>query len=209
MYYFDSLMAILNRWAYLGNRVTGRGIRLIGETPSLIQKNKLITMHVVYEPLDEAGILHMEAILDHPLPAALRDFYSRANGLSIFGGMLSIKGFRHDYSRALTDEGMYQPVSLEYGNTTERPRGYTPDMTFFGWYSYDASKVYARSYDERIFMCPRYTVEPTLCEWPDFQTFLLSEAKRLADLFDERGHMLDEKVPGVPLEALKRAGRIH
>ena len=209
MNYFDSLMTVLNRWAHLGSRVTKRGVRLIGETPSLIQKNKLITLHVVYEPLNETGILRLETILDHPLPTALRDFYSKANGLSIFGGMLSLQGIRHDYSRALTDEGMYQPVSLEYGNTTERPKGYTPNMTFFGWYDYDGSKIYARTDDRRIFMCPRYTVEPTLCEWPDFQTFLLSEAERSADLFEEGGRMIDEEVPGVPLEALKRAGHLH
>jgi len=209
MYYFDSLMAILNRWAHLGNRMTQSGVRLIGETPSLIQKNKSLILHVVYEPLDQVDILRLENIIAHSLPTALRDFYCRANGLNIFGGKLAMMGLRHDYSRALTDEGMYQPVSLEYGNTTERPKGYTPDMTFLGWYSYDASNVYARSGDKRIFMCPRYTVEPTLYEWPDFQIFLLSEAERLANLFDERGYMIDETDPGVPPEALKIARQMH
>lgn len=141
MHYFHSLMAILNRWAHLGNRKTPQGIRLIGQMPSLIQRDKLIPMHVVYEPLDESDILRLETILGHALPSALRAFYTKANGFSIFGGILSMKGLRHDYSREINDKGIYQPVSLEYGNTIERPRGYSSDMTFFCWYDYDASKV--------------------------------------------------------------------
>jgi len=82
-------------------------------------------------------------------------------------------------------------------------------MTFFAWYSYDSSKVYARSDDKRIFMCPRRTVEPTLCEWSDFETFLMSEAERLATLFDKQGRLIDETVTGLPLEALKKLVQVH
>jgi hypothetical protein len=209
MDYFDSLMEVLNRWVHLGSRTTERGVRLIGKMPSFIQKNKIIDMHLVYEPLDEASITRLENTIGKPLPPALRAFYRKANGLSIFGGKLSLKGLRHDYSRELTDEGMYQPVSLEYSNTIERLKGYDPAMTFFGWYSYDSSKVYARSDDRRIFMCPRRTVEPTLCEWPDFETFLISEAERLAILFDKEGRLIDETVTGLPLEALRKSGQLH
>jgi hypothetical protein len=69
--------------------------------------------------------------------------------------------------------------------------------------------IQARSNDNRIFMCQRYAVQPTLFEWPDFETFLLSEAERLASLFDERGHMLDENVSGLPLEAVRGGGKRH
>ncbi len=209
MDYFDEFMAILNRWAHLGSRIIQRGVRVIGKTLSSIQQNKIVDMHDIYEPLDESSVLRLEAMLRKPLPPALRAFYRKANGLRIFGGELAIKGLRHDYSRELTDEGMYQPVSLEYGNTIERPKGYNREMTFFGWYYYDASKLYARSDDKRIFMCPRRTVEPTLCEWSDFQTFLLSEAERLAALFDEEGHLIDKDMPTIPLEALKRQGMVQ
>lgn len=166
-------------------------------------------MHILYEPLDDAFISRLEMVIGKPLPPALSEFYRKANGFSIFGGKFSMKGLRHDYSRELTDEGMYQPVSLEYENTTKRPKGYTADMTFFGWYSYDCSNIYTQAGDKRIFMCPRRTVKPTLCEWPDFDTFLLSEADRLAALFDEEGHMIDKSATGLPLEALQKIGEVH
>lgn len=166
-------------------------------------------MHDIYEPLDESSISQLEEMIGKPLLPALRTFYGKANGLRIFGGKLSIQGLRHDNTRELTDEGMYQPVSLEYGNAMDHPKGYQPEMTFFGWYYYDGSMLYARSDDERIFMCPQHAANPTLCEWPDFETFLLSEAERLASLFDNEGRLIDKDIPSIPPEALRRLGQVH
>lgn len=203
MDYFDALMEILNRWAHLGSRVTQRGVRLIGQQ---LFRSEWSYLHCVYEPLDEAGLGKLQASLGRPLPPVLREFYAKANGLYLFNGIngaLGIQGLRHDYGRELCDES-YQPVSLEYGNAIERVKGHSSDMTFFGWYKHDGSNLYCRDGDSRVFMCPRLSVEPTLCEWPDFQTFLLSETERLAAFFSADGRQIDEKMPTIPPEALRR-----
>ena len=207
MDYFDRLMKILRKWDHLGSRTTARGVRLIGKTP---HRGSMAYFHDVYELLSEEQISLIEQKILRPLPSALRTFYRKANGLSIFSNELSIGGLRHDYSRELTDEGAYQPGSLEEGNLYERIQGYSNDMVFFGWYMMDPGfNVYIRDGEEKIIMCPRRQTEPTLYEWPDFETFLLSEAERLAALFNTEGRLIDNEIPTIPPEALRRHGQVH
>ena len=207
MDYFDELMKILRRWDHLGSRITARGVRLICKTP---HRGSMAYLHRVYEPLNEDQICLLEMKIGRRLPPALRTFYQKANGLSIFAGELAIQGLRHDYSRELTDEGAYQPGSLEYGNTLERIRGWSSDIVLFGWYPMDPGfNVYIHDGEDKVIMCPRRNIEPTLYEWPDFPTFLLTEADRLAKLFNEEGRLIDENMPTVPLEAIRRQEKIH
>lgn len=207
MDYFDRILEVFEQWDHLGNRTTTRGVRLIGKTPD---RGAMAYLHSVYEPLDDDQISLLEQKISRPLPPALRSFYQKANGLRMFSGELSIQGLRHDYSRELTDEGTYQPISLEYGNVLEEVQGYSSDMVFFGWYMMDPGfKVFIRDGEEKVIMCPRRHTEPTLCEWPSFETFLLSEANRLAKLFNENGCLIDEEIPTIPPDALRRQGHVH
>ena len=194
MDYFDELLTLLKQWDPLGSRITANGVRLIGHVPHV---GAMAYLHSVYEPLRGRLILDLEEQIKHPLPMGLKHFFQRANGVRLFGNSLSIFGLRQSYDRTLSD-AVYQPISIVTCNVRERIRNAPNSAVFFGYYDWDGSKLYMLNDDPRVFVCPRYAITPLLYEWPNFETFFLTEVKRLAALYDDQGRKRQADQPTVP-----------
>lgn len=194
MDYFDELLTILKRWDPLGSRITANGVRLIGHVPHV---GTMAYLHRVYNPLKENDILEIEQQIRRTLPLALKYFFQRANGADLFVNQLSLFGLRNSYDRTLTD-AIYCPLAINTPNVRERVNGAPHNAVFFGFYAQDGSNIFALNDDPRVFVCPRYAITPLLYEWPNFETFFLTEVKRLAALYDDQGRKRQADQPTVP-----------
>ena len=194
MDYFDELLTLLKRWDPLGSRNTAGGVRLIGHVPHV---GTMAYLHRVYNPLKENDILEIEQQIGRTLPRALRFFFKRANGADFFVNQLSLFGLRNNYDRALTD-AIYCPLAIGTPNVRERIKDAPHNAIFFGFYAQDGSNIFALNDDPRVFVCPRYAITPLLFEWPNFETFLLTEVKRLAAPYDDTGRKCQPDEPTVP-----------
>ncbi|MCY3017892.1 MAG: hypothetical protein NTW87_02515 [Planctomycetota bacterium] len=193
MDYFEQAMQILNRWAGLGTHtVKSNGARLIGRVPHLGPE---AWFHFVFKGLDVTGISELERHAERAIPAALRQFYSRSNGMILFSDSFAIYGLRRDYIRE--GDHVFQPFDIDASNTFERPKDASDTMLFIGSYSYDGSRLYLSSDDPRVFRCARRTVVP-LNRWPTFEEMIVAECERLSRLFDVRGRKLDPSAATTP-----------
>jgi hypothetical protein len=157
-------------------------------------------LHEVYSSLSEEQIRELEMLIGRSLPPDLRNFFGQANGLNLFSGSLSIQGLRKNYTR---DPSIRLPISLEYGNVLDRPAGQLKenmDHVRFGFFSAgDGAELAIKLRGDRtIYAFPRYELGPTLFEWPDLETMLLSEIDRMTSLFKEGSGAVDPLNPFPP-----------
>lgn len=182
MNYVDELIASLRALNDSGSVVQANGTRLIGKFPP--RKDGLFSdayLHEVYAGLAEDGIDDLEALAGKKLPEQLRELYRYANGLSIFAHSLSIRGLRRNYSR---DIGARLPISLEYGNTVEKPGGGTRSQLRFGWYSaQDAELVIDLDDPIEIWAVPRHQSSPVLYRWSSLEELLSTEVDRMSKVY--------------------------
>lgn len=198
------LGVIVNRLRSLddsGSQVLQDGTLLIRKNPP--RRDGLFFdayLHEIYRGLREDQIDKLQALIGRDLPDDLRKFYQQANGMNLFAGSLSIQGLRKDYAR---DPSVRQPISLEYGNVLDTPRGQAKediDYIRFGFFSSGDGSELAIKPDGRrtIYAFPRYELKPVLFEWPDFESMLLSETDRMIALFKERKGNVDPLNPLPP-----------
>lgn len=182
MNYIDKLVASLRALNDSGSVVQPNGTRLIGKFPP--RKDGLFSdayLHEVYAGLAEDGIDDLEALVGKKLPEQLRAFYRQVNGLRIFAGSLSIRGLRRDYTR---DIGTRLPVSLEYGNTVEKPAGGTPSQLRFGGYSAQGTELVIDLDDPaEIWAVPRFRSSPVLYRWSSLDELLAAEVDRMSEIY--------------------------
>lgn len=197
----DSILRILNRWEGLGAKITKNGDRLIGHIPHV---GSMAYLNIVFGPLTKVQISEIVNIIGHALPNDLERFYLLANGGSFFDS-IEIYGLRRDYDRSISDN-VYQPISMDYLNVTDKVDGKLENMTFFGSYNWDGSKLFMLNEDQRVFMCSANSAAHILHEWPNFEQFLLSEMQRLSKLFDSNGKIKDEDSPTIPPTKIGSSG---
>jgi hypothetical protein len=190
---FSEVLDILNNWAKLGSKTTSNGTKLIGHVPHV---GSMAYLHSIFGPLKEEEIVQVEQEINHNLSDDLKAFYRYANGCSLFL-TLEITGLRKDYNREL-NENVYQPISIRYQNVIDQPKNKTEEMVFFGGYDYDGSNLYMVDNDQRVFLCSSESAIPVLYEWESFETFLLSEVKRLSEIFDKKGYQIKDDIETIP-----------
>lgn len=192
-HYIDRLFKKLRALDDTGTRQLDNGTLLISEN----QQRKpwqLAYRHILYGPLNDEQIARLEVRIERKLPASLRDLYRHSNGGILFLGSFSWEGLREDYSREL---GKWLPVGLERANTIERPLEGPPgqeryadnsNQVRFGTYVEFAAEVMMRlDGDPKVYAVPRHKLGPVLHEWPDVETFFVSEVERMVALCEERG----------------------
>jgi len=189
------VMRILNKWGNTSERVLANGTKQICHVPYVAPEAWL---HEIYAGISEEDINGLEAKLQIQLPTEYREFLGNSNGINIFSDNLSICGVRKSYSR-IGDEAV-QPYSIVDLNT-ERPKGCPNTWLFFGSYSWDGSTMIFDlkdgKYSNKVYRCERWSTK-IIQEWSNFDTWLLSETKRLSVFFNESGIEYDESVPTVP-----------
>jgi hypothetical protein len=136
-------------------------------------------------------IAHLEQLVGRKLPEPLVELYRQVNGLSLFYGSFSIRGLRSNYNRR---DAARQPVSLEYGNAIEIPKGEgDAERVVFGFYAIDDG--YEVSILPRlgniVELTPRRRNAPRLAQWNSISVFLLSEIARLSREFEKVGSACD------------------
>jgi SMI1 / KNR4 family (SUKH-1) len=190
MHYLQEITEMMRRSSPSGQRILEDGTRLLGHVPHV---GPDAWLHLLFPPLSDDEISEIESEMGIRLPESLKDFFSLANGLSLFSGTLSIYGRRHNYSR--TGDGFWQPFSIVIPNTVERLRDAKPSFLFVG--GYPAQKgfyLYVDTKDLRVYRCTRQSAAP-LATWENFGEMLVAEANRLALLFDQRGRRIDPTQP--------------
>jgi hypothetical protein len=158
--------------------------------------------HEIYPSLSEDEIFHLEGLISRKIPDNLKDYYRICNGMSIFSGSLSIRGLRENYTR---DVDVRLPISLESGNTKDRPmRKINGKDEFidnsgqirFGFFSYSGTELMMLISDEkRIYAVPRYKDGPILYEWESFESMLNSEIERMSNEYIKRESKVDPLNP--------------
>jgi hypothetical protein len=193
-YYLEEIIAKLRVLNDQGSKEVLNGTQLIGRFPPLPDGTGTDAyLHVFYAPINCEQVGLLEKQIARHIPGDLKDLLMHCNGFSLFAGSLSIGGLRFDYSRNSADEAR-QPISLEYGNTRDRPLEGEPGKERFadnshdirfGFYSKDPGFELTMKLngDRRVFAVPRYRMEPILYEWPDLKTLLHSEVERMSELY--------------------------
>lgn len=185
---------IANRWAWLGSCTLKNGTKIIGHVKHVGSE---AYFNEIYSCISDEEIFKLEKRLKRQLPPFFKEFLKYANGINLFSDSLSIEGYRTDYSRE--GDATIQPYSLHVSNIYERPEDANSSQFFFGSYSWDGPILYTDpAKSPKIYRSSMDSVTP-LNEWPDFETFLLSEVERLSKLFDENGVKIDPDLPTTPV----------
>lgn len=189
---FDKLMMY---YSHLGTRkVEATGAFLIGHAPHIASEAWL---NSVYPCLSERDTLELEAFLGTTIPPEYRHFLQNiSNGMNVFVDEFCLFGKRKNYMRTSMDVTR-QPFSLSDA-LEEKPRNATPDMFFFGGYSWDGSKLYIDKRDNHVYYCKVNDSTP-LKSWDSLAEMVISEIDRLYSLFDENGHQINENIPTIPI----------
>lgn len=150
-------------------------------------------LHELYAPLSANEVSELSKLIGQGVPADLAKFYQCANGLSLFSASFIIKGLRKNYDR---NSDMRLPVSIEYGNTIERPyEGKLLDdgRICFGFYSdgngFDVSVMLDNH--GGLVLTPRFQLGPVLHRWSDMSEFLRHEVDRLIVEYKKRDGRVD------------------
>ncbi len=181
MNYIDKLVRKLRALDDHGSVVQPNGTKLIRKNPP--RKDGLFAdsyLHEIYAGLKENEINDLERLINKKFPAQLREFYGYANGLSVFADSLSIRGLRRNYSR---DIGARLPVSLEYGNTIEKPDDWVRDQIRFGWYSAQGEELVIYLDNPTEICAVSENQGAVLYSWPSIEELLSTEVDRMSDIY--------------------------
>jgi hypothetical protein len=141
----------------------------------------------VYEPAcAEAAFAWAKAgFRNHPYIAFITDI---ANGFQIAN--VSLHGLIEGIDRAV-DSGLGQPISLDYGNTVERPSGLaSSDMVIGAIVGWSARGAYVMGDDGRVRLVHCFDGSVVAAEWPALGDMLRCELTRVAALHDPDGREL-------------------
>jgi SMI1 / KNR4 family (SUKH-1) len=197
MHYFQEVFNILKKASIFGNQKVSGGAILFGRVAHIGPEAWL---HTVYSPLDSLDIDLLEKEIGLEVPESFREFLELSNGINVFSDSLSIDGWRPSFNRS-SDER--QPYSIVTPNLYERPPGLQKEMLLVGGYSYgNGYCLYIDPRSEFVFQCSRSDARP-LKRWESFGEMLVSEVRRLDELFDGRGRLRDPNAELVILIGVK------
>ncbi|HXJ61224.1 MAG TPA: SMI1/KNR4 family protein [Verrucomicrobiae bacterium] len=193
MHYLQEILGIIQRDRGLGFRELPNGTQLIGRVPHVAPNAWL---HELFPPISDTRIDGVQSEIGMLIPEAFRDFLSLGNGIRLFSGSVSIYGVRENYERG--EDAVWQPFDLVAPNTVERLRDAKNSYLFVGGYPEGrGSYLYISNDDQKVYRCSRQSCEP-LNRWESFPQMLLTEARRLATLFDRNGRRLDSSKAVTP-----------
>ncbi len=187
-----NLLNILDKYRDLGEIVHPNGTISIGKIPN---KNKWFLIHL-YAGLKQDGILKLEAQTNFKFPTTLNTFYSKFNGVSLFGaGQFGISGLRF---ASRNDMPNYQPSPYpprhldESYNYINKPK----DVVFFGGY-FGTYQFYITQ-KNIVYACKRGDATP-IEQWDNIEVMILDVAERLSHWFDENAQPIDPIVNEQPV----------
>ena len=137
----------------------------------------LAYLHSVHAPLSQDEIATLQSELPVVIPTPYKAFLAVSNGLKLFVSSLSLYGMRRSFAR--DQRALDQPYSILTPNCQERPGGLDPLALIVGTYSDDNSPVVMRASSPGV-TCLTPDCSRTRETWPDLETFLTSEVRRLA-----------------------------
>jgi len=187
---FAQVLKFLEKARHLGS-VEQDGVQLIGHVPHVAPEAYL---HLVFPGLNDKEVEQLDVEIRRRLPAWLRDFYRRANGIDMFSGTLSIHGLRR---YLIDDNGAPQPFSLSLINVDERVPGAPDDCIFFATYGFDGSLLCTLGKGNQVYRTGRETFE-ILNRWKTFSSAIIEETERISNLFNNNGELKHPDAPTTP-----------
>ena len=195
MNYFEEVKKELFKYKNLGEEISQNGTLLIGRAPHVAE---LAWLHEIYPVLNDADIVNLEVELNTKIPEDYKFFLQHySNGLGVFVSKFSLYGLRKELGRSI--EASRQPFSPVISNIDERAENAKPSYFFIGTYSWDRSKLYIDAETGIVHYCDRWDAT-SLYQWNSFSQMLLSEIKRLTNLFDENGIIINKDLHTTPVE---------
>jgi len=195
MVYFKELEQLLYRFESLGIEKSQNGAILIGRASHIAP---LAWLNCLYPVLENEEILLIEEKLGTKIPEDYKFFLSNfSNGLGIFVSVFSLYGLRKDLVRSI--EASRQPFSIFTTNLIEKPKNSKDSYFFIGGYNWDGSNLYIDKQTNKVHYCDRWDAT-SLFEWNSFDEMIVSEVKRITNLFDKKGVILDENRFTTPIE---------
>ena len=191
---YSEIKELLLKFSFLGiENSKSTGAMLIGRAPHIAESAWL---NRLYSPIDKNEIIKMEDGISKKIPTSYVDFLTNfSNGLNILGDTLCLFGYRSNYVR--TVDFSWQPYSLISFNKYDKPRNSTGEMLFIGSYDWDGSLLYMTT-DEKVHFCNRDD-STSLFIWDSLSSMLISELKRLYNIFDSSGIQIDDTQATTPI----------
>lgn len=197
MNYIEDIKKELYKFEDLGTEISQLGAILIGKAPHIA---RLAWLNEVYPILKKNEILLLESELGVKIPEDYKTFLTQfSNGLKVFVATFTLYGLRKDIGRSI--EESRQPFSILTTNLQERPKKAKDSYFFIGGYKWDGSKLYIDKETGKVHYCDRWDAT-SLYEWNSFEEMIVSEVKRITNLFDDKGVILDEDMHTTPIEIL-------
>jgi hypothetical protein len=195
MNYFEEVKKELFKYKKLGEEISQNGTLLIGRAPHVAE---FAWLHEIYPVLNDADIINLVVELNTKIPEDYKFFLQHySNGLGLFVSKFSLYGLRKELGRSI--EASRQPFSPVISNIDERAENAKPSYFFIGTYSWDRSKLYIDAETGIVHYCERWDAT-SLYQWNSFSEMLLSEIKRLTNLFDENGIIINKDLHTTPVE---------
>lgn len=187
---YSKMKELLYHWKHDEDKILKDGTELI------LPLNKVIAgysipnqyFHELFAPLNINDLkTFVLPNVPVPLPESYTSFLQINNGLKIFDETIKIYGFRNFNIEYELDKA---PFDLFTANEF-RVKG-TPDSWFiFGSYVFDGTKLVfdTANLNDKVYRIKKNSIE-ILNEWESFEVWLLSEAKRISELFDKDGNII-------------------
>lgn len=155
----------------------------------------LAYLHIVFKGAEDTALRIVGEALG--LPESWRNVLAIQNGAILFSGAISLYGV-HAPGALLnrTDPFKRLPFSIESENRSWPPKDRETQVVL-GGYGYDGTRAVLDVVKGSILAMPRKNTA-VVAEWPDAESWIRSELKRLRLLFDREGKIVVSKEDTVP-----------
>jgi hypothetical protein len=148
-------------------------------------------LHILYKPASP----ELQAVRCRQLriPQQLAEFYAHHNGADMFGGTISIFGFRPDhYLLNRRDWKNLPPLDIVEINEEYKGELDARNLVCFAYYDVDGSHVCAERDSGQIKCFVGKSFGKERRSWPNLDEWIRGEIDRLSLCFDELGRQLVE-----------------
>ncbi|KMQ59537.1 1,3-beta-glucan synthase regulator [Chryseobacterium angstadtii] len=192
--YNKEINELIYKFSNLGLDNSSDGAMMIGKAPHKGPKGWL---NIIYPKLNTEEINLLEKELDTVLPKDYKEFLMKySNGGNFMSSTLSLDGLRRHMTRD-PKANSRQPFSIITPNIHERPENAKDNYFFIGGYRWDGSHLYIDKETNLVHCCERWDATSKF-QWKSFEEMLLSELKRLYQLFDDNGKEIDDDQSTLP-----------
>lgn len=150
----------------------------------------LAYLHRIYPVLTQQEVSELESRLARPIPADHRAFLQTIGNGARFYSAFGLNGLVRRIDRSMGD-GLGQPISLDYGNVNERPRGLDDDtVAIGGMVGWSSRGVLVMDRRGSIALVHPVDGQDVAASWDNLDNMLRSEIARLSPLHDSSGRSL-------------------